>query len=188
LSFLSQIIEHYVSLPQAGSTEIESAFETIELSRMDLIVRAGEMANKLALIEEGYLRMFRLDRQGKETTVWIGGRGKFVTAISSFVERKPSFWNIGAITDSKIHIIKVDSHYKLCKKYSQWLDFENILLAKALSALEYRTFELMSMKAEERFQVFFQRNRDLFLNVPSKYIASMLGISEETLSRLKRKN
>lgn len=186
MSFLLTTINKQISLPPSLATEIESKFEEIDLPRKGLLVKAGEIANKLALIESGYLRMYSTDSNGKETTVWMGGRGKFITAISSFVDRKPSYWNVEALTDSKLHTIKVDSHFQLCHDYREWLDFENLLLTRALSALEYRTFELISMKAEMRVKAFMERNADLFLNVPSKYIASLLGISEETLSRLKK--
>ena len=186
MSFLSQIITKKINISRSHLSEIESKFDLIDLPRKKSLVQAGEIANKLAVIESGYLRMFRTDNTGKETTVWIGGQGKFITSISSFIDRSASRWSIEAITSSKLHVIKVDSHFELCSKFREWLEFENLLLTRALSALEYRTFELTSMKAEERFQVFFERNADLFLNVPSKYIASMLGVSEETLSRLKK--
>ncbi|MEM0939628.1 MAG: Crp/Fnr family transcriptional regulator [Bacteroidota bacterium] len=186
MSFFSETITTQVKIPPSHLDEIESKFNQINVSRKSIVVQSGEIANKLALIESGYLRMYHIDISGKETTTWIGGSGKFITSISSFIERKASYWTIEAITDSKLHVIGIDSHSKLCHKFRKWLDFENLLLAKMLSAIEYRTFELMSMKSEERFRVFFQKNSNLFLHVPAKYIASMLGFSEETLSRLKK--
>ena len=188
MSFVSEVIAQYVTLSPQCVTEVESKFTRVELPKKEKLVTMGDLANKLVLVEHGYLRMYNIDRNGKESTVWIGGHGKFITSISSFVNRIPSRWTIESITDSTVYVIKSDSHFELCRKYREWLDFENLLLAKAISALEYRTFELTSMKAEDRYLEFFKRNAQLFLDIPSKYIASLLGISEETLSRLKRNN
>ena len=186
MSFLRKTISQNISISPQCLDEAESGFKVLELPRKQQLVRAGELTNKLALVESGYLRMYQIDQHGKENTVWIGGSGKFITSISSFVNQKPSYWTIEAVTDAKLYVIKADSHFELCKKYRDWLDFENLLLVRAISALEYRTFELASKKAEERYQAFFKRNTDLFRDIPAKYIASLLGISEETLSRLKK--
>ena len=188
MSFFSETILKYVQISPSQMKEIEAEFNITTLPRKSLLATAGAVTNKLALIESGYLRMYHIDTSGKETTVWIGGPGKFVTSISSFVNRKPSYWNIETMTESKLHLIKVDSHFRLCRTFRVWLDFENLLLTKALTALEHRTFELASLKAEARFRQFFERNADLFLHVPSKHIASLLGLSEETMSRLRKNN
>ena len=187
MRFLTQTLSSQIKIPEATLAQITAAFQENQLPRKTQLVAAGEIARQLVCIETGYLRMYRID-EGKETTVWIGGSGRFITSISSFVDQRPSAWSIESLTDCKIHAIKRDSHFELCERYREWLDFENLLLAKALSALEYRTFELMKLKAEARYQTFFRKHPDMFLHIPSKYIASLLGLSEETLSRLKKKD
>ncbi len=167
--------------------EIATNFESQFLSRKTQWIKAGELAQQLALIETGHMRMYRLEN-GKDKTVWIGGPGKFITSISSFVDRRPGLWNIETLTDCRVHIIKRDSHFHLCKQFQEWLEFENLLLSKAIGALEYRNYELINLKATERYLSLFSKNPSLFLDVPAKYIASLLGISEETLSRLRKNN
>ena len=186
MSFISETISSYVKAQEHELAEISSCFHRTDLKRKSIITRVGEIAKQLILIESGYLRMFRVEN-GKDNTLLIAGKGKFVTAISSFVHQQPSRWQIEALTDATIHLIKRDSHFRLCERHRCWLDFENMLLSKAIEALEFRNYELMNLKAEERFRLLFERNSSLFLDVPSKYIASMLGISQETISRLKQK-
>lgn len=185
MSFLTQTLLKHIKFKADQLVEISSVFQVRELPRKTLLVKAGELTQQLVLIETGYLRMYRL-HEGKESTVWLGGAGQFVTSISSFIDQRPSLWNIEALTDSKVHAIKRDSHFNLCDRHREWLEFENLLLAKAMTGLEFRNYELMSLKAEERYKALFQKNPTLFLDVPAKYIASLLGISEETLSRLKK--
>lgn len=185
MSFLTDTLRKHVSVSKQSLTEISCSFTERKLSRKAQWVHAGDVSRELALIETGYLRMYRLD-EGKDTTIWIGSSGKFVTSLSSFVDQRPSLWNIEALTDSKLHIIKRDSHFRLCEQFREWLEFENVLLSKALAALEYRNFELQKLSAENRYLSLFQKCPSMFLDVPAKYIASLLGISEETLSRLRK--
>ncbi|MEM7486089.1 MAG: Crp/Fnr family transcriptional regulator [Bacteroidota bacterium] len=166
--------------------EIVLEFDKVSLKRKECLVNAGEIAGVLAYIDSGYIRMFNIDVDGNETTVWIGSNGKFITDISSFVFKKPSFWNIEALTDCQLRIIKRDSHFQLCKKYREWLDFENFLLSKALVSLEYRMFVQMNLSAEERYKEFFKKNSLFFNDISLKHIASFLGMSAETLSRLRK--
>lgn len=185
MSFLTDTLRKYVSVPGPTLTEISNCFEPRSFPRKTSWIRAGDLTPELALIETGYLRMFRLD-EGKDTTVWIGGPGKFITSLSSFVDQRPSTWNIETLTRSQLHLIKRDSHFRLCGEFREWLEFENILLSKAIAALEYRNYELQKLSAEDRYLGLFEKNPSLFLEVPAKYIASLLGISEETLSRLRK--
>lgn len=129
--------------------------------------------------------MYRLEN-GKESTAWIGSAGKFIISISSFIDHRPGIWTIEAITDCKFHVIKRDSHFKSCDRFSAWLAFENLLLSKAISALEHRTYELLNLKAEDRYHALFSKKPSLFLDIPAKYIASLLGLSEEILSRIRK--
>ncbi len=185
MSFLADTLRKFVAVQESALTEISNCFETKSLTRKTKWVRAGELSLELALIETGYLRMYRID-EGKETTVWIGGSGKFITSLSSFVDQRPSVWNIEALSDCQLHIIKRDSHFRLCAQFREWLEFENLLLTKAISALEFRNYELQKLKAEDRYLALFEKTPAIFLEVPAKYIASLLGISEETLSRLRK--
>lgn len=185
MSFLSNTLLKYVKLQPKELQEISSHFEERPLPKKQRLITAGELTNYLALIESGYMRMYRLE-DGKETTVWIGGAGKFITSVTSFIDQRPGIWTIEAITDCQLHVIKRDSHFMLCDRYREWLAFENLLLSKAVSALEYRTYELLTWKAEDRYQALFSKHPSLFLDVPAKHIASLLGLTEETLSRLRK--
>ncbi|MDW3190832.1 MAG: Crp/Fnr family transcriptional regulator [Cytophagales bacterium] len=185
MSFLSNTLLKYVKAKPGELLEISSYFEVKHLSKKQRLITAGELTNHLALIESGYMRMYRIE-DGKETTVWIGGAGKFITSVSSFINQVPGIWNIEAITECQVHVIKRDSHFMLCDRYREWLTFENLLLSKAISALEYRTYELLTLKAEDRYQALFSKHPRLFLDIPARHIASLLSLSEETLSRLRK--
>ncbi len=139
----------------------------------------------MAFIESGYLRMFDLI-DGKEITFWIGSNGKFITSLSSFVFETPNFWNIQAVTDCTLHVIDRDTHSKLCKTQPKWLEFDNILLAHSFALLEQKMLSQLHTTSQQRFNTLFKEHPQLFNHVPLQYIASMLGITPETLSRLRQ--
>jgi CRP-like cAMP-binding protein len=140
----------------------------------------------MAFIETGYLRMFDL-AEGKEITLWIGSTGKFITSLSSFVFQTENFWNIQAITDCTVHVISRENHFELCQAEPKWLEFDNLLLAHSFALLERNMFAQLHTTAQQRYNTLLQEDPALFNHVPLQYIASMLGITPESLSRLRKK-
>lgn len=186
LKTLAESISKYSNIDTVLLAEIIDQFSARSVTKKEYLVKAGEMTKALIFIASGHVRMFNTDKEGNETTMWIGSKGQFITAISSFVFQQPSFWNIAAITDCQVHIIGREKHFELCKQHRDWLDFENVLLSKNLAALEYHMFAQMNLSAEARYRALFKKKSSIFNHVPGKYIASFLGMSPETLSRLRK--
>ncbi len=164
---------------------IVSNFEILDLKKGDFFLRSGALCDKMAFIESGYLRMFDIV-DGKEITLWIAGSGNFITSLSSFVFQTTNFWNIQAVTDSRLSVISRTDHLKLCKEQQKWLEFDNYLLAYSFSLLEKKMFSQLHTTAKERLENLLEQQPELFLNVPHQYIASMMGIAPESLSRLRK--
>ena len=182
---LRNCIAHQVSIETESLNDIVSSFETIELKKGDFLLKAGTICRKMAFIASGYVRMYDI-ANGKEITFWIGNPGKFITSLSSFVFETANFWNIQAVTSCKLYVINRERHFELSKRYPQWLEFDNKLLANSFALLERSMFNQLHTTANERFKVLMQEEPELFQNVPLQYIASMLGITPESLSRLRK--
>ncbi len=166
---------------------ILSAFEPLELKKGDFLLKSGKICRQMAFIESGYLRMYDLV-DGKEITLWIGKEGKFITSLSSFIFETHNNWNIQAITDCKLCVINREKHFELNKTEPKWLEFDNTLLANSFALLERRMFSQLHTTAKERFDSLLKEEPELFNNTPLQYIASMLGITPESLSRLRKMN
>ncbi|MEM8969661.1 MAG: cyclic nucleotide-binding protein, partial [Bacteroidota bacterium] len=78
-----------------------------------------------------------------------------------------------------------DKHFQLCKTQPKWLEFDNLLLAHSFALLEQSMFAQLHTTAQQRYEKLMQDDPTLFNQVPLQYIASMLGITPETLSRLR---
>lgn len=165
--------------------EITSKFKTRKLEKGEYLLKAGNLCREIAFIESGYMRMYSL-ADGKEVTLWIGCDGAFITSLSSFVFETANYWNIQAVSECRIRVIGRTDHFDLLKRLPRWMEFDNILLARAFATLEQSMFAQLHTTAQQRFEVLMEENPAIFHHVPLQYIASMLGIAPETLSRLRK--
>lgn len=164
---------------------ILSAFKPVELNKGEFLLKSGNICRQMAFIESGYVRMYDIV-DGKEITLWIGSEGKFITSVSSFIFGTNNIWNIQAITDCKLFVINREDHFKLNKEEPKRLEFDNLLLAQSFALLERNMFSHLHTTAKQRFHTLMAEEPKLFQNVPLQYIASMLGITSESLSRLRK--
>jgi CRP-like cAMP-binding protein len=99
----------------------------------------------------------------------------------------PSRWNIQALTDTALFTIQKDSYNNIVEKVPRWPEIEKHFLISCFSIMESRIFGHLSMSADERYAVFYENNRELFNQVPLHYIASLLGMTPETFSRIRKR-
>lgn len=184
---LENCISSQISIGKNSMSAVLSAFETVQLSKGEYFLKSGSVCRKMAFIRTGYLRIYDIV-DGKEITLWIGSGGKFITSLSSFVFETTSNWNIQAITDCEVQVISRENHLKLSSEEPKWLEFDNLLLAHSYALLERSMFSQLHTTAKQRFQNLLDEEPELFNHVPLQYIASMIGIAPESLSRLRKQN
>ena len=166
--------------------KIVGLFELEHLPKGSSFIKAGRTCNRMSFVHSGILRIFA-HHNGQEVTQWISTEGYFLTDLSSFVFDKPARWNIQALTEVSLFTLRKEKYKELNKFVPEWVQLEKMFLAKCFTLLEDRIFSHLSMTAEERYRFFFQRDPALFNQVPLRYIASMLGMSAETFSRVRKK-
>lgn len=184
---LKHFIEGYFGvINQVDQEHIISFFEHKELKKGSMALHADQQCNFLSFIQSGYFRMFAYS-DGNEVTQWIGSKGYFVVDLASFLTNNPAKWNIQAVTDGELLSISKENYGKLTEIVPKWKDLEKIFLVNCFSAMEQRIFTHLSMTTEERYLSFFENNKELFNQVPLQNIASMLGMTPETFSRIRKK-
>ena len=184
---LKNCILNQVVVEKKSMDNILAVFKPLEITKGEFFLKSGKICRQMAFIESGYMRMYDLV-DGKEITLWIGSEGKFITSLSSFVFETRNNWNIQAITDCKLYIINRKNHFRLNKTEPKWLEFDNILLANSFVLLENSMFSQLHTTAKQRYDILLSEEPELFKNIPLQYIASMLGITPESLSRLRKIN
>lgn len=180
---LEQYIESYFGVARLDALQtIGGLFKPAKLEKGNFYLQSGNYCNQMSFIKSGMLRI-----DTKEVTQWISTQGYFVTDLASFIFESPARWTIQALTDVELFTIHRDNYKKLGEVVPEWHHLEKLFIAKCFVILEDRIFSHLSMSAEERYELFFKQNKELFHQVPLQYIASMLGMTPETFSRIRKK-
>ena len=183
---LEKYIQTYFHVNMEDLNKISSFFKPARLNKGDYFLKIGKNSDRLGFVQSGIIREF-VHLEDKEVTKWISTTGYFVVDLSSFIFHQPARWNIQALTECELHIIDKNDYQKIGEVIPQWAELEKLFIAKCFTVLEDRILTHISMTAEERYKHLFNFNKELFNQVPLQYLASMLGITPETLSRLRKK-
>lgn len=166
--------------------KIVSFFKPEIIRKNDFFLQAGRKTTKLSFITSGFFRIF-IETEKKEVTQWISTKGYFITDLASFMSDIPARWTIQALTDVELYSIDKKDYENLHQLVPQWYLLEKAFIIHCFITLETRVLTHLSMTAEERYTSFFNENRELFAQIPLQYIASMLGMTSETFSRIRNK-
>ncbi|MEO9531148.1 MAG: Crp/Fnr family transcriptional regulator [Crocinitomicaceae bacterium] len=184
---LEQYIASYFGVVNAEDLQIIGAlFKETSYEKGDMLLMEGKKCDQLSFVQSGYVRMFHF-HEDREITQWISSKGHFTTDLTSFIYEKPSRLTIQALSDSIVYSISKSDYLKIGELVSQWHELEKMFIIKCFITLEERVYSHLAMTAEERYQYFFENNKELFNHVPLQYIASLLGMSPETFSRIRKK-
>ena len=183
---LEQHIKTLFGIQQQHLKRMAGLFVPALLDKDAYFIRSGQYGVSLSFVKQGFLRVFEY-KDVKDITQWIFTPGEFVTDLSSLVFDTPARWNVQALTDCELYSLSRGDYQKIDTIVPQWKDLEKLFIAKCFLNLEDRVFSFLSMTAEERFLHLLEQNPDLFNQVPLHFIASMLGMTPETLSRIRRK-
>ncbi|MFN4364899.1 Crp/Fnr family transcriptional regulator [Chryseobacterium hispalense] len=184
----NQLIQEYFGpLSQDDLAIIHSYFNEEKLDRNEIFTESGQICNKLSIVKSGILRIYALSDEGREITQWLSVKDFFVTEIMGFFFNQPNRWTIQAFTETELLTITKTDYLKLCKELPKWNEIEKKVIFKCFVMMENRIFSHLSMTAEERYNQYFENNKELFHQVPLQYIASVLGMTPETFSRIRKK-
>ncbi len=178
--------DHFGQLSNQELTFIHSYFQEEKLQKSGFFTKSEKVCNRLSIIKSGILRIYALS-DGKEITQWISTENFFITEVMGFFFDQPNRWTIQALTETELLTITKTDYRKLCKEFPKWNEIEKRFLVKCFAMIEDRVFSHLSMTAEERYDLYFEQNKNLFNQVPLQYIASVLGMTPETFSRIRKR-
>jgi CRP/FNR family transcriptional regulator, anaerobic regulatory protein len=156
-----------------------------EISKKTLLLKNGHVCDQIYFIEKGMFRCF-YNVNDKEICSWFMKEGDVIISVESFFKRKPSYESIQAIEDAVVYYV---THSELNWLYSNFLEFNTIgrvVTENYYTLSEQRLYSLRSMKAVDRYDYLINHFPEIVRRVPNGYIASYLGITIETLSRIKK--
>lgn len=163
---------------------IDAYFETKSLKKKDFLLQDGKICNFIGFIAEGTIRHFHI-KDGIEKTCDISFESAWVTDFQSFTHNTYCIMNLQAMEDTTMLIIQKENLYNLYNECRKYETFGRLMAEEVAHRATEIAMSLSSDKPEERFQNLLKKQPDLFQRVPQKYIANFLGISPESLSRIR---
>lgn len=181
---LRQHIEEIIKLSDEEFDFILSHFQHIKKRKHQYIVQEDEIVNKEFWVLKGCLKSYFVDDNGKEHILQFGMENWWITDYESFVKQTSSKTSIDCIEDSELLYITFENREKLTIKMHKMERFWAKKSKMGRIALQNRILSLLKNSTKEQYDELLNMYPQLFQRVPKKMIASYLGVSRETLSRL----
>ena len=162
---------------------IESVMVFKKLRKRQYFLQEGDVCRFSAFVCKGLLRYYYVDKKGQEHIMQFAPENYWTSDRESMASGMPSKYNIDAIEDSEILLLKKEDFEMLRKTIPAFNDFVNETLKKNVMVLQERIHVSISLSAEEKYSNFTSKYPAINNRVPLHMIASYLGVSAETLSR-----
>jgi len=183
---LAQFIKDTYPVSDYAAKLIVDNFVHKSLPKNTLTLKEGKINSDYIFLENGYMRSYVVDTDGNEVTTNIYKPRQMVFEVGSYFQRKPSTENIETITECSVWVGKYENFQNLFHSLPEFREFGRAILVKGFISFKERTIDLITQKAEQRYEKLIKDNPDIFQHVPLKYIASYLGITDTSLSRLRK--
>ncbi|MNK27394.1 Anaerobic regulatory protein [compost metagenome] len=161
-------------------------YEIKEVKKNEIILREGEISDCTFFVEKGLLRMYSIDKAGKEHVIQFAPENWIISDTTSQLLNEKSRFYIEAIEESTVIITKEGFFENLSKVYPDVAEKNQRLMFNHIKNLQNRVNALISTTAEERYMDFLKRYPNLMLRAPQWMVASYLGITPESLSRVRK--
>jgi len=183
--FLQKKVAETINITDEDFEYAKTLFIPKKLRKKQFLLQDGDPCVYTTFVEKGLLRSFRIDEKGNEHILQFGMQGWWVADLYSFLTGEPSEYNIEALEDSELLLITKSSWDLLLKEVPAFERYFRILIQNNLIATQRRLMCTMTTTAEERYRKLIQDFPDIVQRVPQHMIASYIGVTRETLSRLR---
>jgi CRP-like cAMP-binding protein len=186
--FMSQVFRHHlekiISLTDQEFDYILSHFQPKKFRKHQFVVQEGNVVDYDYFVVNGLLKAYYANEEGKEHILQFAMENWWVTDYQAYTTRSKATLNIDCIENVELLAISFDNKQKLCTEYHKMEHFFRIKTTSGYVGLQQRVLSLLNNDAQARYQQLFSQYPSLFQRVPKAVIASYLGVSRETLSRM----
>lgn len=183
--YLYQKIKEIISITDEEFEFAKTLFLPKKLRKRHFILQEGEISKYSIFVEKGILRTYTIDEKGNEHTLQLASEGWWAADLYSFLTNEPSRFYIEALEDCELFLISKASWDELMDQVPAFERYFRILIQNNLVSTQRRLMGSLSQTAEEKYLHLVASYPSLLQRVPQTIIASFLGITPETLSRIR---
>jgi CRP-like cAMP-binding protein len=182
-----EIFDKRVPLTEEEQVFIKNYLTVKKLRKRQYLLQEGDVCKVMAFVEKGALRLYRVNEDGTEHIVQFALDGWFIADLYSFLTYEPSTYNIDAIEDSELVLISRSASDELRKLSAKYQEYVFQATSEAYIQLERRITSAISLGLEERYKDLIANYPNIIQRVPQHMIASYMGLTPETLSRVRKR-
>mgnify|MGYP001627209844 CR=1 FL=1 len=160
-------------------------FSKQKLNKGEIFIQQHELCRHIGFVAAGSLRVFFTNEQGEDITSCFCTENMFTTSFKSFVAQQPSALTVIALEDTELYVISYDNLQKLYSISTGWQNIGRILTEKAYLSLEQHSISLNKESARDKYLRLLEEQPKVLLTAKMDDIASYLGVTRRTLSRIR---
>jgi CRP-like cAMP-binding protein len=176
-----------VSLTEEEENTIRNYLTPKKLRKKQYLLQEADVCKYIAFVEKGALRSYTVSEKGSEHIIQFGLEGWLISDLFSFLTGEPATYNIDALEDSELLLTSKTAHEELLQKLPKYETYTRIQITGAYLAMQRRLTSIISLTLEERYTYFSSLYPDILQRVPQHMIASYMGLTPETLSRVRKR-
>jgi len=183
---LKSFITYYAQLTDVQLDRVIDKFVQRVVRKGRHILKQGQVCNQFVYTVKGNFRIYYRDKDGKEVTTWLVFDDMHATELASFITQQPTRFHVHAIQDSTIACIAHADLQQLYIDIPTFQQFGRKIAEEVAVGAIHRVVSFQYETAEKRYEKLLQKSEYL-QKIPLKYVASFLGITDTSLSRIRRK-
>lgn len=179
-----QHIEKITSLTDEEYDYVYSHFEIKKIDKKDILIKKGQYVEHVFWVINGIIKASYLDQNGKQHIIQFAMEDWWITDYQSFINKTKATIDVTCVESSEVLALSLSNREKICSESHKMANFFRIKSNASNISLQTRILKLLSSNSKERYNEFLSKYPQLIQRLPKHLIASYLGVSRETLSRL----
>lgn len=181
------LLTRYCKISDYAVSLLSDSFCYRDYKKNSIIIEADKVCDSIFYMDRGLIRTYFWDAKGNEVTQCFGVKGDLFASMFSYYNHEPVFMQVEAVTDVSLFVIEKDVIEKLCSENIEIANWMRIACIEQLYCLERRCKIFGNEEAINRYKSLIKVRPQIVKEVPLKHIASYLGITQQSLSRLRAK-
>ena len=187
IEILQEFLQKLTGLGAEETVPLFSTARTVTLTNNQVYIPIGDKSRKLAFIEKGVMRAYAVKDNGDEATLYIRWEGQFIASHDTIINHSPSRFIYRALEDCTLMEVDYDTLDKIMREQPKFEPLRNFFLLRMLSETLDMIESFVFLSPEERYQKLISDRFNIVNRVPDKHLASMLGVTPVSLSRIRKR-